>query len=62
MRDDDLRHWDSDRIRENHDDDHDYDRDAELDRWLGYAVLLFIALGLWKILDLGWAIAKWALA
>lgn len=59
MRDDDLRHWDSDRIRERHYDDHNYDADADLDRWLGYALLVIGVLGLWKILDLVIALVRW---
>ena len=34
VKDDDLRHWDSDRVRANHDDDHNYEADDDLDRWL----------------------------
>lgn len=57
MRDDDLRHWDSDRIREHHDDLPDYDREAELDRWLGRGVLTLSFFGIWKLLELGgWAV------
>ena len=62
MRDDDLRHWDSDRIRERHYDDHNYDPDEELDRWLFRGVWVLMFFGAWKMLELGWAIAKWVLA
>ena len=58
-RDDDLRHWDSDRIRENHDDDHNYDADEALDRWLlgmVIAIAFFTLFGFWKFLELAVAL------
>lgn len=61
MNDDDLRHYD--RIRENHDITQDWlDREEELDRWLGWAIAVLAFLGLWKIIELAWAIAMLASA
>ena len=57
MRDDDLRHCD--RIRENHDDDHNYDADEALDRWLlgmVIAIAFFTLFGFWKFLELAVAL------
>lgn len=61
--DDDLRHWDSARIRENHDIDHDWvAQEEELERWLGYTLGALALLGVWKVLDLGYALARWILS
>ncbi len=42
-----------DGIRANHDiTQDDMEREAELDRWLGYALGTLAVLGVWKVLDL----------
>ena len=62
MNDDDLRHWDSDRVRENHDIfQEDLDREEQAERWLGYGLLVLALLGIWKILEFVWMAAGWAL-
>lgn len=49
-------------IRENHDfTPDDMEREAELDRWLGYVIVVASILGLWKVLDLVIALVRWAI-
>ena len=65
--DDDLGHWDSDRVRDpaprpwddrsNHDLP-DYDPDGELDRWFVRGIWVLMLFGIWKLLDLAWALAS----
>lgn len=51
--DDNLRHWDSDRVRANHDwTPDDEEREAEIERALGVSIMVMVALGLWKLADL----------
>lgn len=50
-------------IRENHDiTQDDMEREAELDRWLGYVIVVISILGLWKVLDLVIALVRWAIS
>ena len=44
------------RIREDHDDLGYTERDAELDRWLGYGIWVMAFLATWKFLDLVWSL------
>ena len=49
-------------IRANHDIDQDWlDREAELERWLGYALGTLAVLGVWKVLDLVIALVRYTL-
>ncbi len=45
--------WRHDKIRANHDQDHDWmQQEEEVERWLGYVLGLWVLLGVWKVLDL----------
>ena len=58
-REDGRDHYD---IRANHDwPQDDMEREAELDRWLGYVLVVTSILGLWKVLDLVIALARYTL-
>ena len=62
--DDDLGHWDSNRVRDrswddrSHHDSPDYDQDGELDRWLVRGIWVLMCFGVWKLLELAWALTS----